>query len=232
MISLENYLKNGQTMISNLLIENYHRMGMSNEEFILWLQLYKYHEQGNFFPDLSPIAESMGCSQQEIYRLLNQLVQKQFLVIESKKDAQGVMNDFYGFDIIFEKIDVLLRQQNQQSKEQQLEEQSKNLYQMFEIEFGRALSPIEYQRIGQWLDEDHYPPELIQLALKEAVLNQAYSLNYIDRILISWERKNITNKMQVEEEQKRRKRQMLQRETTGSDKSIPKVSMHNWLEEE
>ena len=37
--------------------------------------------------------------------------------------------------------------------------------------------------IGQWLNTDHYSPELIRLALREAVLNQAYSLKYIDRIL-------------------------------------------------
>ncbi len=36
--------------------------------------------------------------------------------------------------------------------------------------------------IGQWLNTDHYSPELIRLALREAVLNQAYSLKYIDRI--------------------------------------------------
>ncbi len=76
---------------------------------------------------------------------------------------------------------------------------------MFESEFGRPLSAIEYQRISQWLEEDKYQPDLIQFALREAVLNQAYSLNYIDRILLSWERKNITSKEQVEEEQKRRK---------------------------
>ncbi|KFN91146.1 chromosome replication initiation protein [Tetragenococcus muriaticus PMC-11-5] len=103
---------------------------------------------------------------------------------------------------------------------------------MFEKEFGRALSPIEYQRIGQWIEEDEYSPDLIQLALKEAVLNQAYSLNYIDRVLLSWERKNITTEQQVEEEQKRRKRKMLNKETTRSEKELPNVSLHNWLEED
>ena len=38
--------------------------------------------------------------------------------------------------------------------------------------------------IGQWLNTDHYSPELIRLALREAVLNQAYSLKYIDRIYL------------------------------------------------
>ncbi len=83
------------------------------------------------------------------------------------------------------------------------------------------------------MDEDHYDPELVQFALREAVLNQAYSLNYIDRILLSWERKNITSKAQVEEEQKRRKKQFLQNETTPQeDGPMPKIPMHNWLEGE
>lgn len=64
------------------------------------------------------------------------------------------------------------------------------MYQLFEQEFGRPLSSIEFQRIGQWLEEDHYQPEILKLALREAVLNQAYSFNYVDRILLSWERKS------------------------------------------
>ena len=55
------------------------------------------------------------------------------------------------------------------------------------------------------MEEDHYHPEILKLALREAVLNQAYSFNYIDRILLSWERKNLKTKQQVEEDQKRRK---------------------------
>ena len=45
------------------------------------------------------------------------------------------------------------------------------------------------EMIKQWQTEDGYPDDLIQLALKEAVLNQAFSLKYMDRILLSWERK-------------------------------------------
>ena len=67
--------------------------------------------------------------------------------------------------------------------------------------------------------------------MREAVLNQAYSLNYIDRILLSWERKNIRTSEQVMDEQKRRKRQMMQKEEPTT-KTLPKISLHNWLEEE
>ena len=44
MVSLKEYLAKGQTTISNLLLENYHHLGLTNDEFLLWLQLYRSHE--------------------------------------------------------------------------------------------------------------------------------------------------------------------------------------------
>lgn len=128
-----------------------------------------------------------------------------------KKNRQGIRNDFYDFSAIFEKLELLQSQKRKKEGEKDYEQKIRSLYQLFEKEFGRALSPIEFQRIGQWIEEDQYSPDLIRLALKEAVLNQAYSLNYIDRVLLSWERKNITTEQQVEEEQKKRKRNMMKK---------------------
>lgn len=59
------------------------------------------------------------------------------------------------------------------------------LSRQFEIEFGRYLSPIEREEIASWLNLDHYMPEIIEMALREAVLSQAYSLKYVDRILLN-----------------------------------------------
>ena len=56
----------------------------------------------------------------------------------------------------------------------------------------------------------------------------------MDRILLSWERKNLKTKQQVEEDQKRRKQQMLQKEvetTNAQPEALPKVTLKNWLEE-
>ena len=51
--------------------------------------------------------------------------------------------------------------------------------------------------------------------------------------LLSWERKNITSKEQVEEEQKRRKKQFMQKENLKQTNGpVPKIPMHNWLEGE
>ena len=76
-------------------------------------------------------------------------------------------------------------------------------YNQIEIEFGRPLSPVEQETIRDWLTTDHYLPEVILLALREAVLNAAYSLKYMDRILLNWERRHLKTAQQVQAELKR-----------------------------
>ena len=107
MVSLKEYLAKGQTTISNLLLENYHHLGLTNDEFLLWLQLYRSHEQGNDFPDLREIASVMGSDQKEIYHWLNQLLKKDVVRMESKKDTAGKMVDYYDFTGIYERLEFL-----------------------------------------------------------------------------------------------------------------------------
>ena len=57
MISLKEYLSGGETTISNLLLQNYTKLGLTTNEFMLWLQLYASHQAGEDFPDLTIIAQ-------------------------------------------------------------------------------------------------------------------------------------------------------------------------------
>lgn len=235
MLTMEEYLQAGETVISNLLIENYYKIGMTEEEFMFWLQLYKKQQRGDFFPDLLEIGQVMGKSAERTYQLLNELVSKNLIALETKQNSSGQMTDAYDLLPIFKRISDQQVSEMQKNILQQSENQIKEMYQSFEKEFGRPLSPIELEMIGQWLDEDHYKPEIIQLALREAVLNQAYSLKYIDRILLSWERKNLTTKEQVAEDRKRHKQLMRQKELDKEETSqqpIPKVPLYNWLHPE
>jgi DNA replication protein len=235
MLSINEYLKAGETTVSNLVIENYQKIGLTDEEFLFWLQLFRSQAKGDLFPDLAAISEMMGKPIDVIYKLLNQLVSRGFLIIETKQNEQGQMMDTYDLLPIFEKITLLQQKKAEKDEEQSSQESIKALYQGFEKEFGRQLSPIELEMIGQWLETDLYQPELIRLALREAVLNQAYSLKYIDRILLAWERKNITTKEQVAEDQKRRKQALIQKEIEHqslANEPIPKVTLHNWLNPE
>lgn len=235
MLSINEYLQAGETTISNLVIENYRKIGLSDEEFLFWLQLYRSQAKGDLFPDLVAISEIMGKPSAAVYQLLNELVSKGCVRIDTKKNEQGQMMDTYDLLPIFLKIEAVQQKQTVENQLQSEEETIKELYQSFEKEFSRPLSPIELEMISQWLETDNYKPELIRLALKEAVLNQAYSLKYIDRILLAWERKNFTTKEQVAEDQKRRKQALLQKEIEEENQTqeeLPRVTLHNWLNPE
>ena len=54
MLNLENYLSAGQTVISNLLLKNYHRIGLQSEEFLFVLQLCSIHGPGFLLPPNFP----------------------------------------------------------------------------------------------------------------------------------------------------------------------------------
>jgi len=73
----------------------------------------------------------------------------------------------------------------------QPEQETPNLYSIFEQEFARPLSPMEYETITGWIERDQYPEPLIVLALKEAVFAGKVNFRYIDRILLEWQRNSI-----------------------------------------
>ena len=154
MLSINEYLKAGETTVSNLVIENYQKIGLTDEEFLFWLQLFHSQAKGDLFPDLAEISQIMGKPLDVIYKLLNQLVSRGFLIIQTKQNEQGQMMDTYDLLPIFEKISLLKQKQTVKQQERSSEETIKELYQGFEKEFGRQLSPIELEMIGQWLETD------------------------------------------------------------------------------
>ena len=63
--------------------------------------------------------------------------------------------------------------------------QKNNLFEIFESEFGRPLSPMEFEVINDW-DKQGYSEELITAALREAVECNAKNFKYINSILLAW----------------------------------------------
>ena len=77
-----------------------------------------------------------------------------------------------------------------------------DIFDIFESEFGRTLSPMEYDIINNWL-ESKIPKDLIVKALKEAVYNGVGNLRYIDKILYEWNKKGIKSINDLEDKNKK-----------------------------
>lgn len=96
-----------------------------------------------------------------------------------------------------------------------------NIYTTFEKEFGRPLSPVEYEIIKAWITSG-ISEELIKGALKEAVFNNVRNLRYIDKILSEWEKKGFKSVDEVDSYLKKK------------EVNNPKQELfdYNWLEDE
>ena len=197
------WISAGQTVLPTLLLRYYRRLNLSNDELVLILQLKSYMDQGNYFPKMENIAENMNMTEQNVFKAVHQLIQKKVLTIETTNDEEGISQDAYSLNMLWERIIILMKQEKSDQAIEKEEAEEKNLYSMFEAEFGRPLSPIEIETLVAWIENDKYSSELIQLALREAVLSQVYNFKYIDRILLNWEKKNIRTKEQVEKEIKK-----------------------------
>lgn len=227
---LENWINAGNTDTPTLLLMHYKDIGLTNDDLVVLIQLKSFTDKGDRFPDTDVLAKRMHLSKDEAFKSIHQLIQKKVLSIETIQNEEGKSQDQFSFVLLWEKLFIYLKQQKTDEETRQDENQTKNLYDLFESEFGRPLSPIELQTLNMWIDEDHYSTKLIQMALREAVLSQVYSLKYIDRILLNWEKKNIRTKGQVEQESKKhRDRQNQYNQENNSEQPSKPVPMHNWL---
>ncbi|MGX7058814.1 DnaD domain-containing protein [Vagococcus humatus] len=234
-MELATYLASGQTIVSNLLLTYYHKIGLSSEEFLLYLQLLNYQQQGKEFPDLREISQNMGLSSEEGFALVESLLNQRFIRLVTYQNSEGKTTDSYDLSPVFQLIEERIKAEKHQDQVTEERLKISQLYQLFEQEFARPLSPMEFETIQCWLEEDQYMPDLIVLALKEASLNQVYNFKYIDRILLNWERKNLRTKEQVIAEQKKRKKAIqTKEEPTGyaPKEGTPRaeVPLYNWLE--
>jgi len=148
------------------------------------------------------LAVDTGMDESSIYTIIQGLIKLGIIELKTVIDHHQ-QRDIYSLTPIFHRIKNLLAQENQSHQQNKLMSETEELFKKIEVEFGRPLSPIEQEQIHQWIEDDHYSIELIDLSLREAVLNQAYSLKYMDRILISWEKSNIKSAEQLQDRRKK-----------------------------
>ena len=181
-------LKSISFQISKELLFNYKKINITEKELVVII----YLTNSNTIYNPKKMSNDLGFSLNEILELVNSLCEKGLAKIEIKKE-NNVRCESINLDPLYEKIAFSLSDAEKKSES--------NLYSLFETEFGRSISPMEYEIINGWLDNG-YSEELIKLALKEATYNGVSNLRYIDKIIYEWSRKGIKNKDDVEKNRK------------------------------
>ena len=184
-----NLLKNNDLHVPRMLFMRYKQLKITAEELIVLIYLFN---ENDLIYNPKKISNDLNTDISTVLELVNSMVGKDILTIEVRKTA-NMRDEYFSLDNVYKKIAFLIVNDEENIPE------TTNIFDNFEKEFGRTLSPIEYGLINAWKDSE-ISEELIILALKEAVFNGVSNLRYIDRILFEWKKKGLKNKDDVEKE--------------------------------
>ena len=178
-------MKQKDLIIPNMLFFNYKKLDITEKELILLIYIINSNPCFN----LKKMSTDLDINSKELLMTINSLTEKDLLeIIVDKKST--LCSETICLDKLYQKLGFLLVNVEEKKEET-------NLYGVFEQEFGRTISPMEYEIINAWKSAD-FTDELIILALKEATYNGVTSLRYIDKILHEWKKKGIKNAKDVE----------------------------------
>ncbi len=227
-------IENGVTNIPNLLLSNYKKIGLSDQELILIIHLIHYKSKSNHFPSISELENRMSTNTEDLMRILQRLVKNGYIFIdEHKEENTGVIFEVYNITPLYLKL-INLFERNMEIdkiKREKIKEEKvvNNVYKIFEQEFGRALSPIEIELISTWIDKDKHSEDVIIYALKEAVFSNKLNFRYIDSILFEWQKKNIKTIDQIRQHVKNFRANKFRDSKMIQDANT--FEFFNWLEE-
>lgn len=196
--------------ISDLMIKAIIGMNLSLNEFIILV--YFYNDKDKLF-NPQEISKQFDFKENDTIEAITGLINKKLIVIETGKDQYGKIVEKINIKNLHQRMIKYITEDTKKKSET-------NIFEKFEKELNRMLSPIEYEIINSWLD-NKIPEELIVGALKEAVYNGVSNLRYIDKIIYEWNKKGFKTYEDV-------KTHLVKKD----DKKAPELFDYNWLDDE
>lgn len=198
-------IKTKPFIVPSILINNYRKLNINEKELIVLIYLINY--DGSFNPKL--ISKDINFELKEFMEVISNLTDKGLIKIEIIDNK--VKDEIINLESLYQKLGFIVINDEK--------EINSNVYSVIEKEFGRTLSPMEYETIKAWLQ--NYEEKLIILAVKEAVFNGVNKLRYIDRILDDWQKKGIKTEQDI----------ALDRKKHNEKKPTKKIAKYDWLNE-
>ena len=176
-------------VVPRVLLMNYSKLKLDEKSLVVLI--YLMNEKSLAF-NPKKIGDDLNIQLPEVLQIIDGLCTNDIISIELKK-VNEVREEFINLEQLYTKLAYFII-----NEEEVIESvKSSNIYDIFEQEFGRTLSPIEYELINGWLEAD-FKEDIIIMALKEAVFNGVSNLRYIDKILYEWKKKGLNSKEAVE----------------------------------
>ena len=165
-----------------LLLENYKKLKISENQLAIIFMIDHLVSQGNPFVTADLLSLKMSLDIKEIDSLLADLLTRGYLEYATVNGKTvTTLNPLK--EKLYSEFQISISKEAETKKKK--DEVLSNIYQSFESSLGRSLQPMEIATIREWVDLG-YSDEMIINALKEALSQGKKSLRSVDKILLSW----------------------------------------------
>ena len=211
-------LRDKMFFIPSSVFRNMGKLGITGDEGVVLIFIINMGPRVLYDPEM--ISKGTGINRIRVLEVINGLISKGILAIVVKKNGSSKkMEEFISTDLFYEKMrGVLLGGTNRANGKR---EEQTDLFSMFEKEFGRTLSSMEYEIIRGWVSDD-MPSDLVREALREATYNGVSNLRYIEKIILDWKKRGYKSVKDIE-----RARERYKKKNGNGD-----VFDYNWLDDE
>lgn len=211
-MTVKNVLEDKLMIVNPIFLAEVNRLKLSLNEFLFLL--YFINESDKTF-DIKKLSEILKLGEKEVLEAFNSLVKQKLIMIETTKNNLGKMVEIINLDYFYSNVEENVKTSSKEQK-------TTTIYTVFEKEFGRPISSMEYEIIKAWLEKD-FSEELILGALKEAIYNGVTNLRYIDKILYEWQKKGFKSMVDVNNHLAKR---------TKEKENKKELFDYNWLDDE
>lgn len=213
MMKMKEILEDKKYIIDSLFLKNMADMQLSLNEFLLLI--YLINDEEKIF-DINKIVKSIYIKESATLEAFNSLIEKKFISIDSIKNDKGKIMEVINLEGLYAFFDDRM-------KKELVEIKKEDIFSIFEKEFGRTITAMEYEIINAWMEKD-FSEEMILAALKEAVYNGVTNLRYIDKILYEWQKKGIKSAQDIDN--------YLKNKVKNKNSKEKELFDYNWLDDE
>ena len=169
-----------------LLLEYYKKLRLSENEVMVILMIDHLLEQKNTLitPDL--LSLKMNISSKELDKILVSLLERDLIVYDMGKKVKVSLKSLH--KKLYETFQVALSKEQESLVSEKKAAYLKNIYEVFEKQLNRTLSPLEFSMIGEWVN-DGFDDETIIRALNEALSKGKKTIRSVERILVQYKAK-------------------------------------------
>ena len=133
--------RQGHIVIPLFLLQHYKELKLEINEFIFLMYLYSLGNKFVFDP--LKFSAELNLTTKDVMNYIGILSDKNFISVDVMKNEKGLMEEVVLLDNFYKKLSLITMDEvNQVSRSE-----NSNIFEIVEKEFGRTLSPIEYEII-------------------------------------------------------------------------------------